>query len=275
MIKKIFSLLTIFGVCCLASQIEIIATSSLISAVSQEIAGNSARLTVMIPPGICPGHYEVKPGDIKKLCEGGILLYHGWEGFIEDISKAVSGTNAKMFKVDVPGNWLVPDVQIEAARKITDILKNVESVNGKLYEKNLTAYEKKMQELDRKIKKFVSANNITGTKVVCSIMQKDFLTYLGLDVVDCFGRDEEISPATISQIISKIKKYNVKIVVSNLQSGTTVGEMIARRTNAKHVILSNFPGGLPETKTIEETVMKNLNLLKSALEKTDSEENSS
>lgn len=263
--KKILALLVAACVCCFASQIEIVATSSLIATVAKEIGGKNIKTSVMIPPGICPGHYEVKPNDIKKLCDGGIMMYHGWEGFIEDIAKAVSGeTTKKMFKIDVQGSWLIPEVQKKAAEKISLILEEIDPSSKNFYQKNLLSYKKKMTELENKIKKFVSENGLAGKKVVCSEMQKEFLTYLGLDVIDSFGRDEDISPGTITRIINNIKNKSVKIVVSNLQSGTSTGKMLAEKTGAIHIVFSNFPGGFENTKTIEDTVFHNLKLLKEA-----------
>lgn len=266
--KKIFSLaLLLVSFYCFAKNIEIVSTTSQIAAVAEEIGKPYVNVAVLIPPGICPGHYEIKPGDIKKLCDGAILLYHGWEGFIGDISKSIAGSGAKIFKINVPGSWLIPDIQIKAAEKITEVLSSIEPERKKFFENNLKSYKEKMLQLDKKIKNFVLTSNLKDTKAICSVMQKDFLEYLGFDVVDCFQRDEEIDPGTIKRIIDNIKNHNIKIVVSNLQSGTSTGKMLAERTSITHVIISNFPGGLKNTKTIEDTVMTNLNLLSSGLKK--------
>ncbi|MCM8814363.1 MAG: metal ABC transporter substrate-binding protein [Candidatus Omnitrophica bacterium] len=262
--KRISALLLFTFSFCFAASIEVVSTTSQIAAVVSEIGKDCVNIAVLIPPGICPGHYEIKPNDIKKLWNGGVLFYHGWEGFIDDISKSVPGAGPRMFKIDVSGSWLVPEIQIKAAEKIADVLRNIDPERKKFYETNLEFYKNQMKELDRKIKNFVYENNLIGIKVVCSEMQKYFLKYLKFDVIDCFGRDEEITPGEIARLIDSIKNHKVKIIVSNLQSGTSTGEMLAKRTSVPHVIISNFPGGFENTKTIEATIMKNINLLKTA-----------
>lgn len=266
--KKIFLFILIFFVSyCFAHSIEIVSTTTQILSVVKEIGKENVNVSVLIPAGICPGHYEMKPADLKKLLDGGIFVYHGWEGFVEDILNTISSSSAKAFKIDVSGSWLVPHVQIEAAEKITKILENTDKKHKKIYETNLALYKKQMQNLDRKIKNFIANNRLIGIKVVSSKMQKDFLTYLGFDVIDCFGSDEEITPGDIIRLINSIKNHNVKIIVSNLQSGTSTGEMLAKKTSLAHVIISNFPGGFENTRTIEDTIMKNINLLKNAADK--------
>ncbi len=263
--KKIFLILLLLALSCFASQIEIVSTTSHLSLLAKEIGGKSVNVTTMIPPGICPGHYELKPNDIKRLHNGGILLHHGWEGFVEDVSKTVSKSDAKLFKIDVHGNWLVPETQIKAAEKICAILKELDLENSNFYEKNLDSYIKRMHLLDKRVKQYISENKLAGIKIVCAGMQKNFIDHLGLEVIDTFGRDEDTGPVTISSLISKIISNDVKIIVSNLQSGTSIGKMLSKNTGVPHAILSNFPGGLKNTKTIEDTVMKNLSLLKDAI----------
>ncbi|HPP08287.1 MAG TPA: metal ABC transporter substrate-binding protein [bacterium] len=261
--KKLFLILLCFGLPLFGntSQIEIVATSSNIATCVKQIGQSKVNVTVLIPPGICPGHYEVKPNDIKKLYNNGILLYHGWEGFIDDISKAASGSGARIFQVDINGNWLIPAVQILAAEKITEILSSIDPENKKFYEKNFALYKNHMTALDRKVKTIVSANKIKDIPVISSVMQKELLEYLGLKVIGCFGRDEEITPGMITQLIGDAEKYNVKLIVSNLQSGTSTGEMLAKQVHKFHVVLSNFPGGLQGTDNIENTLLKNLQII--------------
>lgn len=250
---------------CRGNQIEIITTTSQISTIVQEIGQSKINVSILIPPGICPGHYEIRPGDIKKLYNNGILLYHGWEGFIDDIKKAVSDSNTTIFSVNVPGSWLIPEVQTKAAEKIAQILSESDPLNKNFYMKNLDLYKTKMIALDKKIKNTVDKNKLSGMPVVASEKQKDFLDYLGFHVIDTFGADEEITPGRIIQIINNIKKYNVKIIVSNLQSGTSTGTMLSKRTKIPHVVLTNFPGGFQNTETIEKTIMTNLYLLINAV----------
>ncbi|MGC9066777.1 MAG: metal ABC transporter substrate-binding protein, partial [Candidatus Ratteibacteria bacterium] len=235
--------------------------SSNIATSVKQIGQSKVNVTVLIPPGICPGHYEVKPKDIEKLCHNGVLLYHGWEGFVDDISKSIAGSGAKMFQINIKGNWLIPAVQILAAEKITEILSSIDPENKKFYEKNCASYKNRMNALDSKVKAIVSVNKIKDTPVISSVMQKELLEYLGLRVIGCFGRDEEITPGMITRLISDAEKYNVKLIVSNLQSGTSTGETLAKRIHRPHVILSNFPGGLKGTDNIENTLLKNLQII--------------
>lgn len=263
--KIIFSIIFLVVGLCFGQKIEIITTTSQISSIAKEIGQSKVNITFLIPPAICPGHYEIKPSDIKKLYQDGILLYHGWEGFIDDIKNAVPDSKAKIHCINIPGSWLIPDVQIKVAEKIMQILSTIDPSNKNFYLTNLEFYTKKMFILDKEIKNIVSTCKLSEVPVICSKMQKDLLDYLGFKVIECFGRDEELTPKKLMQIINQAKIYGVRLIVSNLQSGTSVGEMLSKRTKIPHAVLSNFPDGFEDTETIEKTIIANLYILKNAV----------
>jgi zinc transport system substrate-binding protein len=43
---------------------DIMAGSSLIGNIIQDVAGDKMETRTLIPPGVCPGHNDVKPSDI-------------------------------------------------------------------------------------------------------------------------------------------------------------------------------------------------------------------
>jgi ABC-type Zn uptake system ZnuABC Zn-binding protein ZnuA len=51
---------------------DIMAGSSLISNIIQDVAGDKMETRTLIPPGLCPGHYDVKPSDIEALANSNI-----------------------------------------------------------------------------------------------------------------------------------------------------------------------------------------------------------
>jgi len=47
--------------------IDIMAGSSLIANIIEDVAGNKLETGTLIPPGVCPGHYDVKQSEIEAL----------------------------------------------------------------------------------------------------------------------------------------------------------------------------------------------------------------
>jgi len=84
-------------------------------------------------------------------------------------------------------------------------------------------------------------------------------------VVGEFGPPEKLSSADIEKLIAIGKENDVGIIISNLQSGTEVGETLARELGAVHVVLSNFPESDPETKTLIDLMKKKADKLLEAV----------
>lgn len=233
------------------------ATTSLIGTILKEIGGDRIEIITIVPAGMCPGHFDVKPKDIADLGRSRIFFCHGFEGWVEKISNSVGRGRLKRITINVKGNWMVPEIQKKAARRIFRHLCQILPKDKEYLEKNLKSYERKIDSALSKIDLTV----FKGIPVVTAQYQVQFLGWLGFQIVDTYGRPEEFNPAQLKRIISKAKKNNIILVVDNFQSGPDAGQPIAEETNAKHVVLTNFP--LDES--YPETLLKNIEKLKKAL----------
>ena len=70
-------------------KIKIVATTSLIASIVEEVGGDRFDVVTIVPFGMCPGHFDIRPGDVKLLEEASLLLEHGWEGklFVDKMVK--------------------------------------------------------------------------------------------------------------------------------------------------------------------------------------------
>jgi ABC-type Zn uptake system ZnuABC Zn-binding protein ZnuA len=47
--------------------VDIMSGTQLIANIIQDVAGDKMETRTLVPPGNCPGHYDVKPRDIRAL----------------------------------------------------------------------------------------------------------------------------------------------------------------------------------------------------------------
>ena len=121
---------------CTHSSADIVAGSSLIAGVAQDIAGSKLEVHNLIPPGMCPGHYDVKPSDVETLANSKALFIHSWQqdkANITGLIDAAQNTNLIIKVIDVKGNWMVPQVQAEAVNKIAQALGGIDPGNSAYY----------------------------------------------------------------------------------------------------------------------------------------------
>lgn len=226
-----------------SKELKVVATTTLISSVLQEIGGGKVEVATIIPAGICPGHFDIKPESIKLFEEADILLMHGFENnlFVGKMLKLIKNPKLLVISLDTKSNCMIPDIYLEIIDKIVKVLGEAKPEDAALFTLRATEYEEDILQLKLNIQEEARNLRINAVKVVCSKMQAEFLNWLGFDIVATYGRQEDISPKELMEIIEKAKVENVKLIIDNLQSGAKTGMPIAEELKIPHLVLTNFP----------------------------------
>lgn len=254
-------------------KIDIMTGSSLITNIIQDVAGNKLETGTLIPPGVCPGLYDVKPSDIEALANSKALFIHDYQANFQNIKEAIEATEDPIsdyyrvtVAINVTGNWMVPQVQAEAVDKIAQDLGWIDLENAAYYRERAAERVKAILAKGEKVRNRLQEAGVEGVKVICADMQAGFVEWAGFDVVATFGRPEDLSPAQMDELITQANEAGVALVIDNLQSSaTTLGAALKQDIEAIPVTISNFPGGLENTGTWEKAIDKNVDLLLTAL----------
>jgi zinc transport system substrate-binding protein len=251
------------------TSVDIMAGSSLITNIIQDVADGKLETRTLIPPGVCPGLYDIKPSDIEALANSTALFIHDYQQNFQNIKDAIEAAenpNLIIMAINVTGNWMVPAVQAEAVSKIAQALGEIDPENAVYYAGNATEREQAILAHGEDVKGRLQDAGVDGVKVICADMQQGFVEWAGFDVVATYGRLEEPSAADVDQLVNEAKDAGVALVIDNLQSSATAtGETMAQDIGAIQVTISNFPGGLENTETWENAIDKNVDLLLGAL----------
>jgi zinc transport system substrate-binding protein len=248
---------------------DIVAGSSLISNVIHDVADGKVETSTLIPPGVCPGLYDLKPGDIEALANSTALFIHDYQQYFQNIKGAIAAAenpNFIIMAINVTGNWMVPAVQAEAVGKIAQALGEIDPENAAYYQKRAAERAQAILAKGEEVRNRLQDAGVDGVKVICADMQEGFVEWAGFDVVATFGRPEDLSPADVAQLITKANQAGAALIIDNLQSSsTTLGAALEPDIEAIPVTISNFPGGLANTETWDKAIDKNVDLLLGAL----------
>jgi len=253
------------------SSVDIVAGSSLISNIIHDVAGDKLETLTLIPPGVCPGHYDIKPSDIKALANSKALFIHDYQQNFQNIKGAIEAAenpDLVITVLNVTGNWMVPSVQAEAVNKIAQLLSEIDPENAAYYQERATERAQTILTKGEEVKGRLTDAGVEGVKVLCAEMQQGFVRWAGFNITATFGRPEDLTPAQVQELIDKAREAGVALVIDNLQSGaTTLGASISAEPDVQAipVTISNFPGGLENTETWEKAIDKNVDLLLAAL----------
>lgn len=263
------------------TKLKVVTTTSLLAQIVERVGGDLVDVVNILPPAQCPGHFDVKPGDIRKLADADLFLLHGFQGekFAEELIASANNPNLTVVSLDVkapatppnwrppppPANYMVPAVQLEATDKVAAALSQVDTENSAVYQNSATGYKEMIAAKEAKIKAKLNQVNPSGVSVICGGMQARFVQWVGLNIVTTYGRPDSLTPQVVKELVDKGREAKVTLIIDNLQSGKGAGAGIAEELGCKRIILSNFPGGFDNTETWEKAIDRNIELILEAM----------
>jgi zinc transport system substrate-binding protein len=205
----------------------------------------------ILPPGQCPGHYDVKLSDIEKMKVADLIVSFKGMPFM---AKAGPGGKAQ-FLVDAGDrNWMAPHSYIYGLGVLADAL-------SKIFPKDHHEIVRRKEDSIREVKagtdlllKEIKRSGFFGKPVLASSMQKEPLEWMGFIVVGEYGRQEAISARELVRLMEIGKVGKPILVVDNLQSGPDAGKGIAETLGVPHVVLTNFPSEKGYLATLTENI---------------------
>jgi zinc transport system substrate-binding protein len=213
----------------------------------------SHRYTVhtVLPPGQCPGHYDVKLSDIERMKKADVVVSFRGMPYMGEPGQA----NGEWLSVDAEGrNWMVPDSYLRGMEGVAERLARKYPEDSGVIFKNLYAVKNRTKTESDSLIERVTRAGIAGKTVIASSMQKETLEWMGLVVVGEYGRPEAMSVKDIARLSRAGKERHVVLVVDNLQSGPDAGKGIAEALGVPHVVLTNFPSEKGYLPTLAENV---------------------
>ncbi len=264
-------IVSILGGCASAEtpQLKVVTSTSLLASIVERVGGDRVDVVNIIPPAQCPGHFDVKPGDIQKLADAELFLLHGWHGemFSQELIASANNPDLTVVTINIQGNWMTPSVQRQAIDEITAELCQVDPQNSTAYQQLAAEFKDKITAKEAEIKARLADKNLGTINVMCNEQQAGFVQWTSLNIVATYGRPDSLTPQVIKELVDKGREAKVTLIIDNLQSGQDAGAGIAEELNCQRIILSNFPGGFDNTETWEKAIDRNIELILEAIVK--------
>lgn len=269
-LKHILVLSAIFG-CALTScknttedqkQPEIAVTNSYLQCIVKDLCEDQREVFCLAPPGMCPGHFDISPGQVNTLCKCRTLLRFDFQ---EGIDESLSQMKEKGLKINairaLPG-LCIPETYLAACQDVRTILSKQYPEKAGRYQQRLESIENRLEnlssELHEKIKKF----GLETSQVLASNHQAQFCSWLGLETIATFTGSDSETASNIQKCLEKAKEHNIRFVIANKQKGTALAEALAEHLGVKVVVFSNFPDyEQPQTYCFDKLLKENTQAL--------------
>jgi zinc transport system substrate-binding protein len=250
-----------------SAKLKVVTSTSLIAQIVERIGGDMVSVINIVPPAQCPGHFDVKPGDVQVLADAQLFIIHNWQGekFSDELITSANNEDLVKVMIELPGNWMTPQVQREAADKIAAALIQIDPDNSDFYQNSADEYKAAVTAKESEINSRLSQVNLSAINVLCDEQQTGFVTWTGLNIIATYGRPETFTPQVIKDLVDQGREGNVTLVIDNMQSGGESGKSLAEELGVAHIVLSNFPGGYDNTDTWEQAIDVNIDLILGAI----------
>ncbi|MBU4581555.1 MAG: zinc ABC transporter substrate-binding protein [Proteobacteria bacterium] len=208
-------------------------------------------IEAILPPGQCPGHYDVKLADIEKTQKADLTVSFRGMPFMD---KAGLGGRAQLLVDAGDRNWMAPDSYIYGLGVIADGLsRHFPEDKAEIIRRKEEAIHRVNAGANSLIEK-IRRLGIFGKAIIASSMQKEPLEWMGFRVVGEYGRPEAMSAREVVRLSKIGREQQATAVVDNLQSGPDTGKGIAETLGVPHVVLTNFPSEKGYLATLGENV---------------------
>jgi zinc transport system substrate-binding protein len=250
------------------SKFKVVTSTSLLAQIVERVGGDLVDVVNIIPPAQCPGHFDVKPGDIQKLADADLFLMHGWQGekFSEELIASADNPGLNVVQINISGNWMTPPVQLQAIDEIASHLSQMDSENSAAYQQAAAELKSLVESKSTEVEVRLAAAGLGSINVMCADQQAGFVSWAGFNTIALFGRPDSMTPAVLKELVDTGRAENVTLIIDNLQSGKDAGAGLAEELGCKRIILSNFPGGFDNTETWEKAIERNTELILEAVD---------
>jgi ABC-type Zn uptake system ZnuABC Zn-binding protein ZnuA len=232
-------------------KIKVVATTSIIGDVVDNIADDLIDLTVLMPAGTDPHSFEPSPRQIAALSDADIVFVNGFD--LEETLMPVLDSAATPDKIIAvsdgvdpivfagkgadageggqrsdPHVWMDPNNVIIWTQNIEDALSKADPDHEDAYHRNAEAYREQLQELDEwiqaQIAPLLPLKVVTDHKVFGYFARRYGIEQVGA-IVPGYSAMAQPSAQEIAQLEDAIQQLGVKAILV----GNTVNPSLAKR----------------------------------------------
>jgi len=235
------------------------ATNSTLECAAREFVAAGEPVFRLAEPGMCPGHFDVRPSQVATLRRCRVLLRLDFQKSLDAKLAGAQADGLSITEVAVPGGLCVPESYMAICRQTADALMAAGVIDKTTAEQTLIGVDSRVAELADNCGK--RAEHIAGMPVIASVHQEAFCRWVGLNVIATFSGADTAGVRQIDDAVRKGEQAGVRMVIANLPEGRRIADALAARLGAEVVVLGNFPAMDEGQSSFDDLVVSNTDAL--------------
>jgi zinc transport system substrate-binding protein len=248
------------------------------------LIGNRAVVRQLVPAGVSPHTFEIKPSLFKSIGKSPVLFYgaSNLDGWVLDIPHPnkieliglIPESQLLQFETNLhttsdiidPHFWHDPTVVKALLPKLCDTLIAIDPQGRSFYQENVKKFSKSLDSLVIIIK-----SELAGIQNQYLFLSHPFFLYylhrfnFKVAGVIEFNPGSEPTPKKLKHFVDLANQYHVKAILTQFQLSDRPAKLVAESTNIKIIQLDPL-GGLKFTRTYRELLLFNTRQLREGLQ---------
>jgi ABC-type Zn uptake system ZnuABC Zn-binding protein ZnuA len=274
--------------------IPIVVTIPVLKDLVDQVGGSHVRVTSLLSGYENEHTYSPKPTDLIAVRKARLLFEIGM-GLEVWVSSLVKNAGSRSLRVITtsqgvelirdeadahegthhggntgnPHIWLDPENVAIMLRHITEVLVDVDPSHAAEFRMNQAAYLQRLDQLQKEL--LTRTQRLSDRRFIAHHPAWPYLARrFGFDTAGTIQLQAGTEPSALhlQSLIEKMRKENIRVVVSEVQLSQRLPQLLARETKAHVVVLTTMPGGLAGTATYLDMLRYNVLQLINALETT-------
>ena len=237
-------------------------TNSLLECAAKDLLGQSTPVMRLAEPGMCPGHFDIRPSQVAEIRRCRVLLRLDFQKSLDSKLSGAKEEGLRIAEIRIAGGLCEPKSYLAACRQTADALVAAELLDRATADRQLGETDQRIQQAVARCRQKTEA--LKDTPVLASLHQAAFCKWLGLNVVATFSGADTAGTSQVDRAIREGEQAGAKVVVANLPEGRRVADALAERLGAKVVVFGNFPALNNGQSTFDDLLEANVNALTEA-----------
>ncbi len=217
----------------------VVVTTTLIETAVRDLMGPGIPILRLMPPGSCPGHFDIDPGQVNRLSSAALFIRHDFQaGLDAGVAKSGLGTN-RIVSLASRSAFTIPSNYVAVCEELADCLAQTRPDKTVAIESGLAEVKRKAAEAEQALAD--RARRLRGRKVFCACYQRDFCQWLGLNVASTFQAGTDESAWQLSHAADRARMGGAEAVIGNRQWGPRHLEALTEAAGLPGIMLGNFP----------------------------------
>lgn len=240
---------------------EIAVTNSYIECAVRDLWDGDVGVLCLAPPGMCPGHFDISPAQVRQLKGCKLLLRFDFQQGIEQRLARLREGGLDMQPVPALEGLCVPETYVAICREISQILARTYPEKSAGFEARLAAIEERLAKLAGEVRGTIADSGISPAAALTSNHQAKFAEWLRLEPIATFVGSDVETVANIDHCLKRAAGREVRFVIANRQEGSALAQALADRCGAQAVVFGNFPETCEQGTGFDQLVRENVKLL--------------